>query len=100
MALDLKPGQTVRVTINKHVSRDAARKTLERLFLADKSVSGPLDARSKNFIPLPKRRGGCIWTKRVNKVHPAIVKDAAATIKVTPQAIKDLNSVAEFIEVK
>ena len=99
MALDLKPGQTVRVTISKNVSRESARKTLERLFLADKSVSGPLDARSANFIPLPKRRGGCIWTKRVNKVHPTLEKGAAATFKVTPQAIKDLRSVEGFIEV-
>ena len=100
MALDLKPGQTVRVTISKHVSRDSARKTLERLFMTDKSVRGPLDARSKNFIPLPKRRGGQIWTKRVNKVHPSLDKGAAATIKATPQAIKDLKSVETFVEVK
>jgi hypothetical protein len=99
MALELKSGQTVRVTISKHVSRAAARKTLERLFLQDKGVSGPLDARSKNFIPLPKRRGGCIWTKRVNKVHPALVQGATATFKITPQGIKDLNSVATFVDV-
>lgn len=100
MALDLKLGQTVRVTISKQVNRDAARKTLERLFLTDKTVAAPLDARSKNFIPLPKRRGGCIWTKRVNKVHPTLDKGAAATFKVTPQAIKDLKSVESFVEVK
>jgi hypothetical protein len=99
MALDLKPGQTVRVTISKQVSRDSARKTLERLFMTDKKVVGPLDARSKNFIPLPKRRGGCIWTKRVNKVHPTLEKGAAATIIATPQAIKDLRSVETFVEV-
>ena len=29
MALELKPGKTVRVTINKHINRDAAKKTLE-----------------------------------------------------------------------
>jgi hypothetical protein len=100
MALDLKTNATVKVTINKHVSRASARKTLERLFLADKSVCAPLDARSANFIPLPKRRGGCIWTKRVNKIHPELVQGATATITATPQVIKDLNSVATFIEVK
>ena len=100
MALDLKLGQTVRVTINKHVSREAARKTLERLFLQDKAVSEPLDARSKNFIPLPKRRGGTIWTKRVNKVHPELNKGAAATITTTAANIRDLKSVESFIDVK
>jgi hypothetical protein len=100
MALDLKPGKTVRVTISKTVRRDAARKTLERLFMRDKAVSGPIAARSRNFKELPKRRGGQIWTKRPNKVHPTLAPGAAAQVKVTPQAIKDLNSVAEFIDVK
>ncbi|HZZ43671.1 MAG TPA: hypothetical protein VFE58_12095 [Tepidisphaeraceae bacterium] len=100
MALNLKSGQSVRVTISKHINRAAAVKTLERLFMKDKTISGPIDARSANFIPLPKRRGGQIWTKRVNKVHPVLVKGVAATVKTTPQVIKDLNSVAEFVEVK
>jgi hypothetical protein len=100
MALNLKPGQTVRVTISKHISRESARKTLERLFMKDQQVAGPIEARSANFKELPKRRGGVIWTKRPNKVHPNLVQGVAATVKATPQAIKDLNSVADFIEVK
>ena len=99
MAIDLKPGQTVRVTVSKSITRDAARKTLERLFMKDKAVRAPLDARAKNFIPLPKRRGGTIWTKRVNKVHPELNKGFSATITTTPQSIKDLKSVETFIEV-
>ena len=100
MAQDLQPNSTVRITINKQVNRDAARKTLERLFMKDKSVADPIATRSKNFKELPKRRGGCIWTKRPNKVHPDLIKGASATIIATPQAIKDLNSVATFIDVK
>lgn len=100
MALDLKPGQSVRVTISKHINREGARKTLERLFMKDEAIAGPIEARSENFKELPKRRGGVIWTKRPNKVHPKLERGVAATVKVTPQAIKDLNSVAEFIEVK
>jgi len=100
MAIDLKPGNTVRVTINKNITRAAARKTLERLFMQDKTVAKPLDRRSRNFIPLPKRRGGQIWTKRPNKVHPSLDKGAAATIEATPQSIKDLRSVEDFIEVR
>ena len=49
---------------------------------------------------MPKRRGGQIWTKRVNKLHPSLERGAAATIKTTPQSIKDLNSVKSFVEVK
>ena len=100
MALDLKPGKTVRVTINKHISRDAAKKTLERLFMKDKSVAAPMEKRSRNFKELPKRRGGQIWTKRPNKLHPDLKQGASATILATPQAIRDLNSVAGFVEVK
>ena len=100
MAIDFKPGQSLRVTINKQISRDAAKKTLERLFMKDKSVAGPIEARSANFKELPKRRGGCIWTKRPNKLHPELVKGATATLRATPQHLRDLKSVADFVEVK
>jgi hypothetical protein len=98
--LNLKPGKSVRVKISKHVSRDSARKTLERLFMADKNVAGPIEARSANFKELPKRRGGVIWTKRPNKVHPNLIAGFEASVKLTPQSIRDLNSVADFVEVK
>ena len=100
MAQDLKPGSTVRVTINKHINRASAKKTLERLFLKDKSIATPLAKRSRNFKELPKRRGGTIWTKRPNKLHPEITKGASATITTTAQSIRDLASVATFIEVE
>jgi hypothetical protein len=100
MPMNLKPGQTVRVTINRNISRAAARKTLERLFMSDKDVSKPLDRRSRNFVDIPKRRGGVIWTKRPNKLHPTLARGAAATIKVTPQTVKDLKSVEDFVEVR
>jgi hypothetical protein len=100
MAIEAKPGRTLRVTIKKSINRESARKTLSRLFLQDKSHSGPIEARSANFIELPKRRGGCIWTKRPNKVHPPLNRGDAATIKATPQTVKDLKSVEAFVEVK
>lgn len=100
MANEFKPGQTLRVTISKTINRASARKTLERLFMKDKSVCAPLDARSKNFIELPKRRGGCIWTKRVNKLHPNLARGDSATVLATPQTLRDLKSVESFVEVK
>ena len=100
MAKELKPGQTVRVTINKNITREAARKTIERLFMKDKTLVAPLNARSRNFKEIPKRRGGRIWTKRVNKIHLDLVKGVTATVKATPQAVKDLASVEDFVEVK
>jgi hypothetical protein len=99
MAIDFKPGQAIRVTINKTPTTLAARKTIERLFMKDKALVRPLEARSRNFIPLPKRRGGQIWTKRPNKIHHEMVKGLAADLVVTPQALKDLASVEKFLEV-
>lgn len=100
MAIDVKTGQTVRVTISKHISRASAKKTIERLFLLDKTIRKPIERRSRNFKELPKRRGGQIWTKRPNKVHPTLIPGAAATIKATPQLIRDLNSVESFVQVQ
>src|SRR5256714_12528794 len=94
-----QPGQTVRVTITKLINRAAARKTIERLFLKDRTQSDPLKRRSVNFIPLPKRRGGQIWTKRPNKVHPPLAAGDSATIKATPQHLRDLTSVKDFVDV-
>lgn len=99
MATDIKPGGTVRVTINKHITRATARKTLERLFMMDKSINKPIAIRSRNFKEQPKRRGGVIWTKRPNKVHPELVKGVAATIRATPQHLRDLASVEAFVSV-
>ena len=100
MATELKPGGTVKVTVSKNITRDAARKTIERMFMKDKSIDKPIATRRRNFKELPKRLGGKIWTKRPNKVHPDLNKGASATILATPQAIKDLASVASFVDVK
>lgn len=100
MAIDIKTGGQVKVTVSKNITRATARKTLERLFLTDKAVSKPIDDRSRNFKELPKRRGGCIWTKLPNKLHPELARGATATIKATPQTIRDLKSVESFVDVK
>ncbi len=99
MPFEFKSGTSLKVTISKAVNREAARKTLERLFMTDKAVAAPIHAREKNFADKPKRRGGRIWTKRPNKVHPDIVQGKVATIKATPQVLKDLGSVADIVEV-
>jgi hypothetical protein len=99
MNMEVKAAGEVRVSINKQITRAGARKTLERLFMMDKAFRKPLDVRSANFKELPKRRGGCIWTKRTNKLHPELIKGASATIKATPQHLRDLKSVEDFVDV-
>jgi hypothetical protein len=100
MAIDIKSGDQVTLTVNKSITRAGARKTLERLFLMDKAVRTPIETRAGNFKEQPKRRGGPIWTRRPNKLHPELIKGASATIKASPQTIKDLKSVEAFIDVK
>ena len=99
MALQATPGGKVRVTITKSITRDAAAKTLERLFMTDAVAARPVTIRSANFKDKPKRRGGRIWTKRPNKLHIDLAKGTTATIKATPQHVRDLTSVSEFVEV-
>lgn len=99
MANTAKTGQTLKVTVNKTPNRASALKTLERLFMKDRAVARPIEIRSKNFKELPKRRGGQIWTKRPNKVHPSLDKGASATLKATPQVLRDLASVSTFVTV-
>jgi hypothetical protein len=99
MALDFKPGQKVRVTVQKLINREGARKTLERLFFSDKAVAAPIERRSRNFKELPKRRGGVIWTKRPNKLHLPLNRGDSATIVASAQSLKDLASVSSFVEI-
>src|SRR5258706_5724182 len=89
MAIDFKPGQTIRVTISKTINRASARKTIERLFCKDKTLTAPLHARSRNFITLPKRRGGQILAQRPNKNHLTLAQRDAATPTATPQAAQE-----------
>lgn len=99
MAIEAKAGGSIRVTVKKNVTRAAAMKTLERLFMTDSKASAEVDARTANFEAKPKRRGGRIWTKRPNKVHLDLKPGTTATVKATPQHVKDLRSVEEFVDV-
>lgn len=98
--LAAKPGQTFTVTITRTPNREGARKTLERLFMTDRVFRAPIDARAARHTDRPKRRGGRIYTKYTRKVHPDLARGATATIRATPQHVKDLQSVAAFVEVK
>ena len=99
MALQAAPGKKFKVTIKSAITRASAQKTIERLFMKDKAVAAPCVERESHFTDLPKRRGGRIWTKYSNKLHPSIVTGTTATIIATAQHAKDLDSVASFVDV-
>ena len=98
--LAVKPGQTFSVTITRTPTNEGARKTLERLFMSDGEFRAPIDARAARHTDRPKRRGGRIYTKYTRKVHPEIVKGISASIRATPQHVRDLQSVSSFVDVK
>ena len=98
-AVASKTQKKIKVTIHKSITRASAAKTIERLFRQDKAQCAAVDAREANFIELPKRRGGCIWTKRPNKVHLELHTGSSAIIRQTPQTLKDLKSVDSFVTV-
>lgn len=100
MALTAKLGSNFQVTITKQITRAQAATTIERLFMADRKIAKPIEARAANHAPKPKRRGGRIWTKWPNKVHPKLDKGVVATIPATAQFARDLDSVADFVDVK
>ncbi len=95
-----KPGQAFTVTITRTPTRESARKTLERLFMSDGEFRAPIDARAACHTDRPKRRGGRIYTKYTRKVHPELVKGVTASVRATPQHVRDLQSVAGFVNVK
>jgi hypothetical protein len=99
MALQAAPGKKFKITVKGAVTRASAQKTLERLFMKDKVIAAPVVERESHFTDLPKRRGGRIWTKYSNKLHPKIVAGTTATIIASAQHAKDLDSVAAFVDV-
>jgi len=98
--LAAKPGGKFKVTITHQITRETARKTLERLFMQCKTASKEVVERTANFEAKPKRRGGRIWTKYPNKLHLDLAEGTVATIKATPQYARDLASVSEFVSVE
>ena len=95
-----KPGKTFTVTLTRTPTRESARKTIERLFMSDGEFRAPIDARAARHSDRPKRRGGRIYTKYARKVHPTLEKGVTATVRATPQHVRDLQSVATFVDVK
>mgnify|MGYP005836764653 CR=1 FL=1 len=99
MAVQTQPGESVRVIIQKTITRESARKTVERLFMSDPAHRKPIAARTANFADRPKRRGGRIYTKHTHKVHLKLAKGDSAVIKATAQHLRDLDSVSAFVTV-
>jgi hypothetical protein len=98
----IKTGQTVHVKVAKHPTNAAARKTLQRLLAKDPQIAAE-EQRRKEVRQATKRlrtRAGRPWISRPVKKRSVVGEPGdAGTLTVSYDVLKDLNSVARFIEV-
>jgi hypothetical protein len=101
MAIKADPGSMVEVTVKRTPRRQAAVKTLTRLFRKDARHQEEI-ARLKESRPFRTHiRGGRPWEDRPAQLLPfRIEKGASCRIEATIDVIRDLNSVESDIEVK
>ncbi len=97
--MDIQPGSRVKVTVTATIKTVRAQKTLARLFVKD-------DAVRKNRFTQPKpvlssRRAGRFWHHRPqgSSLYPPRLGDSANII-ATVDVIRDLQSVATYVDVK
>jgi len=99
----VKLGAKVRVTVTKAPTNAAAAKTLVRVLSKDPAVKADNQRlraiRERDYNP--DRRGGRLYGGRVVKQHPVKARAGeSGTVTATEDILRDLRSVARFIEVK
>lgn len=99
---NVRLGSKVRVTVTKKPTNAAAAKTIVRLLSKDPAVkkdNARLRAiRKRDYNP--DRRGGRLYGGRVVKQHPVQAKAGeTGVVTATDDVLRDLHSVARFIEV-
>ena len=102
MPSTIKPGKTVTVKIVNAPTNAAAIATIKRVLAKDETVKAEhlrqRKVRRKNYNPT--MRGGRLYGGRVVKQHPIKGRiGEQGTILATNDVIRDLNSIARFIEV-
>jgi hypothetical protein len=103
MAADIQPGSEISITIKKTPTNEAAAKTLSRLFAKAPGARRKRATRRKlrtNMMDV-RRRGGRPW--EVRQRAPRLFqpeKGDTCAVKATCDVIRDLGSVATFVDVK
>ncbi len=97
--MDIQPGHNVTITVTRDVTRPAAQKTLARIFLKDDKISKSRNHDKKEVMK--STRAGRIWNHRHRgSVAVCPQKGQSATVQATVDVIRDINSVASFVDVK
>jgi hypothetical protein len=101
MALDVAPGTMVEVTITRQPRREAAVKTLDRLFRKDIKNKRGIERLAKTRPVRSHIRGGRPWEDRPRFLRPyKIQRGAACRIVATIDVLRDLASLGETVAVK
>lgn len=100
MAIDVKPGQWVKVKVINHPKRDGAIKTMHRVLERDKAMQTErkrLDAARPGTY---HTRGGRPWLDKPARLKVcSLTPGAEYKIFATVQTIRDLNSVEKHVQV-
>ncbi|MBP7933671.1 MAG: hypothetical protein KA354_03380 [Phycisphaerae bacterium] len=100
MAIDIRPGQWINVTVTRQPRAAGAMKTLARLLQMDK-VARKKAARARKARPVGEhRRGGRMWKDRPSRV-PAVSTDPGATYRIfaSLDVLKDLTSIKKYVQI-
>ncbi len=101
--MDITPGSKIQVTIVRHPTNEAARKTLVRVLSKDRDAKLELRRLQKlrKWNHVPKARGGRLWGGfhvKVDRLKGE--RGEKGTFFASVDIIRDLRSVERFIDVK
>lgn len=97
--MDIQPGSQVKITVKSTIHSAAAGKTLARLFMKDPQIQKVRLTRPKRVIESP--RAGRIWRHRpkgTSQQQPEVGE--SAQVLATVDVIRDLKSVARYVDIK
>lgn len=101
MSLSIEPSTKFTFTVTREPKAEGPKKTLLRLMRMQPTIQRGLSrlaVRREREDNIVKRRGGRLWTSRakVSKLV-RVAKGETFTLRVTPQIIPDIQSVAAYL---
>ena len=100
----ITPGRDVTFTITAAPRREAERKTIQRLMRMQPAIQKGLRMlarKRRQEVNRPYRRAGNIWVDRAKTTKLTHVRPGETfTIRITPQILADIGSVAKYLEAK
>ena len=97
--MDIQPGSQVKITVKSEIRSAAAGKTLARVFMKDPQIQKVRHTSPKHVTESP--RAGRIWRHRPKgtcQEQPAV--GDSAQVLATVDVIRDLKSVARYVDIK